>query len=124
MKTFIAAIIIFVLLFASVMLVSGFVRGRISALSAMASELPECGLITPDEGERVKALHAEWEMNMRFLGYFVSYDILHSAGEAADAITAAALTESRDDLASARLRFIAAMRRLELLFSVSPESVF
>ena len=124
MKTFIVAIIIFVLLFASVMLVSGFARGRINELEAMARALPAGREPDADAREMAHALHGKWENDMRFLQYFVSYDILHTAGEAADALTAAADAASADDFASARLRFIAAMRRLELLFSVSAESVF
>lgn len=121
MKTFIAALIIFALLFASVLLVSGFARGSISSLLSLAEALPEA--YESGAVEKVQALHSEWERNMRLLQYLASYDILVSAGEAADALTAVADTESADDFASARLRFIASMRRLAMLFSVSAESV-
>ena len=124
MKTFIAALIIFVLLFTSVLLVSGFARGRISSLISLAQELPADGAFPSDiTAQKAESLHTEWEKNMRFLSYIASYDALGEAGGAADALTAAARTESAEDFTAARLRFIEAMRRLHLLFSVSAESI-
>jgi hypothetical protein len=123
MKTFIAALIIFALLAASVTAISCFAVGRIDALSELAKALPEGKALPPDAVEKAAHLHAEWEKSLRFLVYTASYDILAGASEAANALSAASRAESADDFASARLRFIEAMRRLRLLFSVSAESV-
>ena len=123
MKTFIAALIIFALLAASVTVLSCFACGRIDALSELAKALPEGKDLPPDAAEKAAHLHAEWEKSLRFFAYTASAELLAGASEAADTLTAASRTESAEDFAAARLRFIEAMRRLRLLFSVSAESI-
>ena len=123
MKTFISALIIIALLVSLVTLCSLAALGRIDHLAELAISLPEIDISAADAKEKTQDLCDEWEKNADFFLYFVSRDTVLTANEAALALRAASLAECREDFASARLRFISAMERIRLLFTVSAESV-
>ena len=123
MKTFISALIILALLISLVTLCSLNALGRIDRLAELALSLPETDISAADTKEKTQDLCDEWQKNADFFLYFVSRDTVLTANEAALALRAASLSECREDFASARLRFISAMERIRLLFTVSAESI-
>ncbi len=125
MKTFIASIMILISLFTAVWVTSVFTKDRIRSLSEHALELPssEEEFESDVTSEKTELLRAEWERNMRFFSYIISYEYLNAAEEALLSLCAAAKTGCAADFAAARLRFISATQRLDTLFSVNAESI-
>lgn len=127
MKTFISALIIFALLCASVAGISFFVAERMQALCTSALALPATAeeFRADTEGARAGArtLCALWARSMDILPYFIGYDMLDRADDAALCLLAAAEAQSAEDFLAARLRFIDAAKRIALLSRASPESL-
>jgi hypothetical protein len=126
MKTFISALIIFMLLFSLVIASAFYVQDRAEALLSLAYSLPESSEDFDGASERKEktlALLSLWKKSERGLAYIICRDVTDKAGEAAGALLAAAEAGSAEDFLPARLRFIAAIERIALLFSVSAESI-
>lgn len=126
MKTFIAALIIFALLFSLVLGSAFFVRKEASALLSLARALPDDGKGFESGGrtaEKALTLLRAWQESKRRFSYIMGRDIIDKADEAAHAIYAAAKAESADNFLPARLRFISLMERITLIFSLSAESI-
>ena len=126
MKTFISALIIFALLFSLVLASAFYVRTQMGELLSLARALPEkledfekdvC--IT----EKTLALLNMWQESKRRLAYIMNRDTADKAGEAAQALFAAASAGSAEDFLSARLRFISQAEKISLMFSLSAESI-
>ena len=126
MKTFISALIIFALLFSLVLASAFYVRTQMGELLSLARALPEkledfekdvC--IT----EKTLALLNMWQESKRRLAYIINRDTADKAGEAAQALFAAASAGSAEDFLSARLRFISQAEKISLMFSLSAESI-
>ena len=126
MKTFISARIIFALLFSLVLASAFYVRTQMGELLSLARALPEkledfekdvC--IT----EKTLALLNMWQESNRRLAYIINRDTADKAGEAAQALFAAASAGSAEDFLSARLRFISQAEKISLMFSLSAESI-
>ena len=126
MKTFISALIIFALLFSLVLASAFYVRTQMGELLSLARALPEkledfekdvC--IT----EKTLALLNMWQESNRRLAYIINRDTADKAGEAAQALFAAASAGSAEDFLSARLRFISQAEKISLMFSLSAESI-
>jgi hypothetical protein len=125
MKTFIAALIIFALLLTLVLTSAFCVQKQTSELLLLAYALPSSA---EDFGgseikEKTLALLSLWKERERGLAYIIYRDTLDKASEAVSALYTAAEAESAEDFLPARLRFIAAIERISLLFSVSAESI-
>lgn len=126
MKTFISALIIFALLFSLVLASAFYVRTQMGELLSLARALPEKledfekdGCIT----EKTLALLNMWQESKRRLAYIMNRDTADKAGEAAQALFAAASAGSAEDFLSARLRFISQAEKISLMFSLSAESI-
>lgn len=127
MKTFVAALIIFALLFSLVIASAFYVQKRADELLSLAYALPVNAVDFENESEtkeKTLALLSLWERSERGLAYIICRDITDKASEAAGALLAAAEAESAEDFLPSRLRFISAIERISLLFSVSAESIF
>ena len=126
MKTFIAALIIFVLLFSLVLASDFYVQKQTGELLSLACALPESAEVFDNDSEikeKTGALLSLWRESERRFVYIISLDVSDKASEAAHALYAAAEAGSAEDFLPARLRFIAATERIAMLFSVSAESI-
>lgn len=126
MKTFISALIIFMLLFSLVIASAFYVQNRAEALLSLAYSLPESAEDFEKDGritEKALALLNMWQESKRRLVYIMNRDTLDKAGEAAGALLAAAEAGSAEDFLPARLRFISQAEKISLMFSLSAESI-
>ena len=126
MKTFIAALIIFALLFSLVLASALYVQKEADSLLSLARALPEDREGFESDGrtaEKALTLLRTWQESKCRFGYIMNRDITDKADEAANAIFAAAEAGSADNFLPARLRFISLVERIALMFSLSPESI-
>ncbi len=126
MKTFIAALIIFALLFSLVLASAFYVQKRADALLSLAYGLPESanGFDNDSEiKEKTSALLSLWRESERGFAYIICRDVADKASEAAHALYAAAEAGSAEDFLPARLHFIAEVERIALIFSLSPAAI-
>ena len=127
MKTFISAIIIFALVLASVFSLSYFFTEKLEYLSALAADIPENAETLDKNKEqgfaRIKELYSAWDKSMQVFPYFIGYDMLDRADEAAQTLISCALSGEVNELFSARLKFRDAIERLKELCRINIESV-
>ena len=126
MKTFIAALIILAMLCTFVCGISYFAHKRISTLVRFVCALPastESFFCEEHLAARAEEFCTLWAESMEFFTYIMGYDMLDRADDAALALCAAAKARCAEDFISARLRFLDAMGRIQMLFSLSTESI-
>ena len=127
MKTFVTSLMIFAIVCAAVFSLSALFSARLTELYNLASDLPENKTELAKNHEsalrQIEELRALWYKTMRIFPYFMGYDILDRADDAAQTLFSCAGTGETSEFFSARLRFCDALKRLDELCSVSLEGI-
>jgi hypothetical protein len=128
MKTFISSIIIFALVCVFIITSSIGLSRRLSEIGVIAAELPstEEEFAKNKDGayRKTKELCSLWQKTMEILPYFIGYDMLQAANEAALTMQANMESGVRDDFFNARLKFCDAVSLIHEFFGISPKSLF
>ena len=127
MKSFIFAIIIFALVLASVFSLSYFFTCKLEHLSLLAVSIPENAAEFNENKEKsfskIKELYKVWDKSMNIFPYFIGYDMLDKADEAAQTLISSAYSGEAEEVFSARLKFLDAVQRLKKLCTVSIQGI-
>lgn len=127
MKTFLSSIIIFILLCSAVFPVSENIASELDSLYGEARSLPSTREELAENAEEAMQKTADicgrWKKDMEYFPYFIGYDLLDRADEAAFTLLSCAESGEVNEFFSARLRFLDALSRLRGLYSVSLSSI-
>lgn len=127
MKTFLSSLIIFILLCSAVFPVSENIASELDSLYAEARSLPstreELAENKEDTMRKTAAICGKWKKDMEYFPYFIGYDLLDRADEAAFTLLSCAESGEANEFFSARLRFLDAVARLRGLYSLSVSSI-
>ncbi|MGN1095148.1 MAG: hypothetical protein ACI4QR_02035 [Eubacteriales bacterium] len=126
MKTFIASVIIFLMLCGSIFASSLFTSKELDTLYRAVSVLPAD--ISSFEKEKdnmrhdIEELFSDWGKSIDRLAYTMSYDMLDRADDALLTLYSSYFSDNAEDFVLARLKFLDCLKRLSVLSSFSLKS--
>ena len=127
LKTFLSSVIIFIILCSAVFPVSENIASELDSLYAEARSLPstreELAENKEDTMRKTAAICGKWKKDMGYFPYFIGYDLLDRADEAAFTLLSCAESGEVNEFFSARLKFLDALARLRGLYSLSVSSI-